>query len=101
MADDPDRIPKMNRAAVDSLAVHVAAVGAGQIHQHDLRFGKLQHRVFTADLIVVQDNVVGVESPDVQDGIRRDLVDDFVIHGQVNGRTALSYRFLNDRHFSY
>ena len=83
VADNANDITKLDDAPIDPHAVDVAALGTGQVNQHDLVFCEFQNRVFPADLVVIQNNVVRIESPNVQDGVWCNLVDHLVIHDEV------------------
>lgn len=81
---DLDPVVEVDDAAVDAFSVDVGSLGAGEIQQHKLSAGKLEHGVLTADLIIVQDNIIGIEPPDVQNRVWRDLIDSLIIDDEIS-----------------
>ncbi len=83
MVHELDGVAELERAAVDARAVDVGAVGAGEIDQQHVGARDFQHSVLAADFVVVEDNIVAVEPPDVEDCVGRDFVDNLPIHNEV------------------
>jgi hypothetical protein len=94
-------VAKIDRVTLDTFAIDIGAMGAGEVEEEEVSARVFEDGVFAADLVIVNDDIVGVEATDIQNGIGRNFVDNLLVNKEKNRWNLLIGGVFHGDNFTY